>query len=37
MVPMPAVDEMIRRIGRGSYITTADVITGCEAACCAVR
>jgi len=25
MVPMPAVDEMIHRIGRGSYITTADV------------
>ena len=22
---MPAVDEMIHRIGRGSYITTADV------------
>jgi len=25
MVPMPVVDEMIHRIGRGSYITTADV------------
>jgi len=25
MVPMPAVDEMIYRFSRGSYITTADV------------